>query len=132
MKIVLDSNVIISAFGTRGLCFDVLSLCLFEHEVITSLPLIEEVIKSLEEDFQIPKASVKQHRDILLKGTIVIIPFDVSPKICRDPKNLKILGTAWAGKSDFIVTGDKDLLVLKEFKGVDILTPRDFWIKLRT
>jgi len=37
-----------------------------------------------------------------------------------------VLATALAGKADMIVTGDEDLLVLKEFRGIRILSPRQF------
>ena len=127
MKVLLDSNVIISAFATRGLCFEIFALCLFEHEVITSQFIMEEVIKSLEEDFGMPEDVTKNHRDILLKGTKVVVPLEVSPGACHDPGDLKVLGTAWAGKADVIITGDKHLLKLKDFKSIAILTPREFW-----
>ena len=130
MKILLDSNVIISAFATRGLCFEILTFCLSEHEVIISQFIMEEVIKSLEEDFGMPEDVTKEHRNILLRGTKVVVPLGVSPSACRDPGDLKVLGTAWADKADVIITGDKHLLKLKDFKNIAILTPREFWEKM--
>ena len=46
--------------------------------------------------------------------------------VCRDPDDIKILGLAVASNADYIVTGDKDLLVLKSFQGILILNPRSF------
>ena len=46
--------------------------------------------------------------------------------ICRDPKDNIVLECAAAGKADFIVTGDKDLLALKSFRKIRIITPRKF------
>ena len=131
MKILLDANVIVSAFGTQGLCSEVFAYCLSEHEVIISQFIIEEIIESLEEDFGMPKKKVREHRQFLLSETKVVVPLSVSLDVCRDPKDSKVLGTAWADKVDVIVTGDKHLLELKEFKGVTILTVREFWEKRR-
>ena len=129
MKILLDANVIISAFGTQGMCSEVFAYCLSEHEIVINQFIIEEVAKSLEEDFRMPKKKVREHRQFLLSETKVVVPLNVSLDICRNSKDLKVPGTAWADKVDVIVTGDKHLLELKEFKGVAILTVREFWEK---
>jgi len=127
MKILLDSNVIISALTAQGLCLEVFAYCLSEHEIITSLFIIEEVIKSLEEDFGMPGNIAKEYQEFLSRETGVVVPLNVSSGVCRDPKDLKVLGTAWAGKVDIIVTGDRHLLELKEFKDAAIRTVREFW-----
>ena len=49
-----------------------------------------------------------------------------SIRICRDPKDDKILELAISGNADCIVTGDDDLLVLNPFREVAIVTPADF------
>jgi len=46
---------------------------------------------------------------------------------CRDIDDVKILGLSEIAKPDYIITGDKDLLVLKKFHSVPIITPREFW-----
>lgn len=129
MKILLDANVIVSAFGTRGLYSEVFAYCLSEHEIVISECIVEEIIKSLEEDFKIPTKKAREHKKFLLSETKMVVPLSVPSGVCRDPKDLKILGTAWADKVDVIITGDKHLLELKEFKGIVILTVREFWEK---
>ncbi len=131
MKIVLDANVIVAAFATHGLCSETFSHCLSEHEIITSQFIIDEVARSLEKDFGIPKKKTEGHRQFLASEAKVVTPLNVPSDVCRDPKDLKILGTAWADKADIILTGDKHLLELKEFKGIAILTVRKFWEKLK-
>ena len=127
MKILLDANVIVSAFGTQGLCSEVFAYCLSEHEIVISDFIIEEIIKSLEKDFGVPPKKAKEHKKFLSSELKTVVPLSVSSGICRDPNDLKILGTAWADKVDVVVTGDKHLLELKEFKGAVILTVREFW-----
>jgi predicted nucleic acid-binding protein len=46
--------------------------------------------------------------------------------VCRDPEDDRILGWALAGEADYLVPGDEDLLVMKQFKAIRIITPRDF------
>ena len=46
--------------------------------------------------------------------------------MCRDPDDVKVLSLAVDSKADYIVTGDKDLLVLKKYEGIPILNPRSF------
>jgi len=62
---------------------------------------------------------------------IIFAHFHIVPKTSAfsassDPKDNKILETAFDGKADFIVTGDSHLLVLREFRGIRILTPEEF------
>jgi putative PIN family toxin of toxin-antitoxin system len=57
----------------------------------------------------------------------------VAPVIaCRDPKDDKFLALALTGHADFILTGDQDLLILHPFRGIDILTPRQYLERLQT
>lgn len=52
----------------------------------------------------------------------VPLPLDA----CRDSDDVKILGLAVASGADFVVTGDRDLLVLEKCQGIPILSPRSF------
>jgi putative PIN family toxin of toxin-antitoxin system len=45
---------------------------------------------------------------------------------CRDPKDDKFLELAVNGKADYLITGDKDLLVLHPFRDIEIINPSDF------
>lgn len=56
----------------------------------------------------------------------LVSPVILGQQICRDADDDLILGTALAANADCLVTGDKDLLVLQQFQGIDILRPRDF------
>ena len=61
-----------------------------------------------------------------LRRTAVLIESVAPISACRDPKDDKFLALALTGKADFILTGDQDLLVLHPFRGVDILSPRQY------
>ena len=59
-----------------------------------------------------------------LEAEIIIVFEEID--ICRDPKDNKFLEVAVNGKADFIITGDKDLLVLNPFQGIEIITVNEF------
>lgn len=50
---------------------------------------------------------------------------------CKDISDIKIIGTAVSGNAKFIITGDNDLLVLKRYGKIEIITPREFWNRLK-
>lgn len=64
-------------------------------------------------------------RDILSYSQL-IIPRQVTVKKLRDFKDAKVIACALSAKTDYIITGDKDLLVLKKYQGIRILTPKAF------
>jgi uncharacterized protein len=63
----------------------------------------------------------------VLRSRMTVVPASrLESPVCRDPDDDNILAAAISGKCDCIITGDKDLLVLKQYEGIDIFTPRDF------
>ena len=124
MKIVLDANVIIAAFASRGLCESLMEVCLNEHEILLCDELLEEILRNLRLKIKLPAKIVENIGDLLLEQVSMVNPAPLATDICRDPDDVKILGLAVAATAHYIVTGDKDLLVLREFQGVPILSPR--------
>ena len=126
MKIVLDANVVIAAFAARGLCESIFELCLLEHRILLSQGLIDEILRNLRQKIKLPPKIIDDIQGLLLEHATVTEPVALQSDICRDPDDVKILGLAIAGQADCIVTGDQDLLVLTEFRGIPIVTPRSF------
>jgi putative PIN family toxin of toxin-antitoxin system len=126
MRIVLDANVIIAAFAARGLCESIMEVCLSEHEIFLCDELLEEILRNLHLKIKLSAKIVDNIGDLLLEQSKMIDPVPLSPDTCRDPDDVKILGLAVAASANYIVTGDKDLLVLREFQGIPILNPRAF------
>ena len=62
----------------------------------------------------------------------VVSPLGLASQVCRDPDDDNILAAAMGGNCDCIITGDKDLLVLRAYEGINILSPRDFLTDERT
>jgi len=126
MKIVLDANVIIAAFAARGLCESIMEVCLSEHEIVLSDDLFDEILRNLRLKIKLSANIVDNIGELLHEYANISIPVRLASDVCRDPNDIKILGLAVASDADYIVTGDKDLLVLKSFQGIPILNPRSF------
>ncbi|MEW6558188.1 MAG: putative toxin-antitoxin system toxin component, PIN family [Elusimicrobiota bacterium] len=126
MKIVIDANVIIAAFATHGLCSDIFELCLVQHDIFLCDTLIQEVRNGLLKKIKVPRNIVENIVNFLESKIHRVKPSEVDKHICRDSKDIMVLGTAESINADIILTGDKDLLILKTYKNIKIVTPRQF------
>ena len=131
MRVVLDTNVIIAAFSARGLCAEVFEVCLEGHNIVISEHILSETKENLVDKIHLPRGVVQEIIQYLRDVTEVVEPAVIDKPVCRDKSDDSIIGTALGGGADFIITGDKDLLVLKKYKGIKIVTPREFWKHLR-
>ncbi|PKN19628.1 MAG: putative toxin-antitoxin system toxin component, PIN family [Deltaproteobacteria bacterium HGW-Deltaproteobacteria-6] len=128
MKAVFDTNVLIAAFLTEGLCS---GLLIRARKQTFSLVLCDDIISEfkgiLRKKFKITPADITEISAIVSEAATEII-HDLSPvpNICRDPNDDMIIACAVDAHADYIVTGDEDLLILKKYKGVVIINPRNF------
>jgi putative PIN family toxin of toxin-antitoxin system len=129
MKVVIDSNVIIAAFATRGLCQSIFEAAIESCEVIVSREIINEVKEKLTVKIKLPPAATTEAVEYL-KEFCTVSTFIKSNKVCRDEKDNHILWLAESSKAAYIVTGDEDLKVLKKYKDILIISPREFWFVL--
>jgi len=127
MKVVLDTNVIIASFASRGLCHSVFELCLDRFEIIISSYLIDEVKTNLSKKLKLPPELI---RDVIefLSENATLIGVDKAPlDICKDPEDAKLLALAQKSGAPYLITGNKDLLAIKKYASSKILSPRQFW-----
>lgn len=94
MKVLLDTNVIIAAFASRGLSADVLELCLSGHTVITSEHILSEVREKLTGKIALPATIADNVLAYLREYSILAVPLPVIDVECRDKEDLPILGAA--------------------------------------
>ncbi|MBU0627548.1 MAG: putative toxin-antitoxin system toxin component, PIN family [Nanoarchaeota archaeon] len=127
-KIVIDTNTLISAFGWGGKPFEIVSRVIGgKYELILSLKQMEEFIRVLD----YPKFGFtdeqKERFYLLLFGISTVIKTKTKLEgISRDAKDDTLLEPAKDMKIDYIITGDKDLLVLKEFESAKIVAASQF------
>lgn len=127
MRLELDTNVLISAFISRGLCSQLLEHCAETHELVTSEPIVAEIREKHLKKFRMPPPAVDEAVAALFVGMEVVDPVSLAHPISRDPDDDIVIATAVTGGCDAVITGDADLLVLAIHDSVPFLTPRDFW-----
>jgi predicted nucleic acid-binding protein len=89
--------------------------------------ILDEIEDKLRHKLRIPRAIIAEYTKILESNAQILTPEVIDSTACRDPDDLMVLGVALGGRADVIITGDKDLLTLKSFNGIQIVTPRMFW-----
>jgi putative PIN family toxin of toxin-antitoxin system len=132
MKVFLDTNVVVSAMATRGLCTDVLREVLTSHQLVVSLPLFNELRRVLRQKLHIPGELIDDAIEILQQDALVAAPSTLSNIKIRDKDDLMILSSALNGNTDLLVTGDRELLNFGKIKDMEIVSPRGFWKKMRS
>jgi uncharacterized protein len=132
LRAVVDTNILIRALikprGTVGPML--VHLAAGSYVILYSEPLLDELLAKLA----LPRIRVKYSLDEeVIKGTLALLALRgelVNPtrrvKVCRDPRDDMFIETAVAGNAEYLVTGDDDLLVLKQFETVRIVSPRTF------
>jgi putative PIN family toxin of toxin-antitoxin system len=131
MIVVLDSNVIIASFATEGLCHSLFELCVDQHKIYICNFILHEVADKLYTKLKLPKKLIKEITKYLKVIATIQNPSLLAKQICRDKNDDIILSLAEASNADYLITGDNDLLILKKYKNVPIITPRGFWEILR-
>jgi len=131
LKIVLDTNILISGIHWKGDSNKILRKWFNEElEVISSLPIIEELVRILM-NFKISMSpeDITLWEDLILQRSTIVIPDRTLDVVKEDPDDNKFLEAALKGKADFIISQDKHLLNIKEYEEIKIMHPKDF-IKL--
>ncbi len=125
MRVVCDTNVLVAGIAADGLCRDLAKRRLPQVDLITSPALLEELARTLRRKFDTDPADVPFLKAYRERATVVR-PKALPKQVCRDRDDDKVLATAAAGRADVILTGNDDLLVLREYRGIRILSPRQF------
>lgn len=132
MKTIIDTNVIIAAFASRGLCQAVFELCLDRCEIVLSEEILKEVLINLNGKIKLPLPQCEAIVSYLRENCFVSEIDYLETSSCRDKDDVHVLGLAQRSLAEYIITGDKDLLELVEYKSAKIITPREFWTLLKT
>ncbi len=129
MKLVFDTNVIVAGIVAEGLCRELVETHLPDHDVILSSPLWEELVGTLRAKFDLEVDELPIVH-LYRRHARWVEPSALQAPVCRDPDDDSVFATALSGGAEAIVTGDQDLLVLKRWSGIEILSPRSFLERL--
>lgn len=130
MRTFLDTNVLVAAFATRGLCEDVLRVVLAEHQLLTSELVLEEMRRVLTQKLRMPQTEVMRICRFVRQNADVVEPQTPATLPERDVDDRWILAAAIHGQADILVSGDRDLLEVVD-AAVAIVSPRGFWERVR-
>lgn len=126
IRVILDTNVLISGIYWGGNPGKIISLWLKEQIVLCFSPeTLAEFINKLAGKFQMPPHLLNQWQELFEEQGLLFLPSQTMT-LCHDKKDNMFLELALASEADFLITGDKDLLVLKGFHQTKIIKPRDF------
>lgn len=128
LNVVLDTNILVSALiWTRGI-----RRKLFEKSiegsfhVFTSTSLLRELAEILKREFNEPDEVINNQISFIISYTQRVEDFLIPSVIKNDPDDDIVIGCAIASNANFIVSGDKHLLDLKEYQGIKIVTAKEF------
>lgn len=127
MRVVLDSNVLIAALATRGLCSDILRFTITNYTLLNSEEIWLEIERTLRKKLKLTSVLINEFRDTLSDCAIWDTPAPASLQACRDRSDLHVLGLTHKANCLHLVSGDADLTVLKRYHETRILSPREFW-----
>lgn len=130
MRVLFDTNIFASAFTSAGLCNQAYERALIRADLITAPCLLDELWRVLVKKMKLEADLAGEIIAELERELELIDPAPLPQPVCRDTDDDWVLATGLTGGAEIIVSGDKDLLVLKQFQGIKILSPRQFieWI----
>jgi uncharacterized protein len=123
VRVVLDTNVLVSAFIDDGKPRKLVLELLDKHTVVLSRQMLAELADVISRDkFNVTGSQVNQFISTLVRMSKMVKDNVQYKVVLEDPDDDVVINTAYAGKAEFIVTGDKHLLVLGHFKKTKIVT----------
>ena len=131
MRVYLDTNVLVSAIATRGLCAELLQVVLADHRLVIGETVLAELKRVLRQKIRLTPSTITEMDTFLRRHAAVVgksVPLLLK---IREATDGPVLAEAMAGTADVLVTGDRDLLVVAAKAPLPILAPRAFWELLR-
>jgi len=130
LRVALDTNVLVSAFTTRGLCADLLAVVISEHQLVLGEKVLGELSRVLEKKMKMPVDLVVEAQTFLRQEAAVISQGPDIDHGIRDPDDVEVVAQALDGLAEVFVAGDRDLLDIADQLPIEVLSPRGFWEKL--
>jgi len=123
MRVVLDTNVLISALVGHGKPRRLLIWLFREHELLSSRQMLAELEDVLSRSkFGLTRSQIDEFLTLLVKRFIISEIEEIPEVVAEDPDDDVVLATALAGGAEYIVTGDRHLLGLREYEGIRIVS----------
>lgn len=129
MRVVVDTNVWVSRLLlVNSVAARAVDAALTSSQVVVSEPLIEELADVLEREKFDRYVSLADREEFLRRVLQVATTLPVLTEVadCRDADDNRLLALALDSESDYILTGDQDLLTMNPWRRIEIISPRAF------
>ena len=127
MKIVVDTNVIISGVFFGGAPGDVLNAIVESRvKAYATAEIVEEYLEIIDEMLSRKQGKINRNLLTPLVDSLEVIETESHIEVSRDPEDDKFIECAKDAKAMYIVSGDKDLLVLEKYENIEIITAKEF------
>jgi len=131
MNVVIDTNVVFSAKFFGGVPGKILELAFVgQYKVVTSEEIIAEYLELVGRYKKAKKLSDISTElkvvDTLISNAIVVDIKDTKAPPCADPDDIMFLQAAIASQANYLVSGDKHLLNVKQYPGGLVVKPQEF------
>ena len=126
-SIIFDTNVLISTFVYPGFAAKIYDHCALYFELYTSEWILSEFDGKMEDKFRYSPERRRRIIETIRERHIITSPTNDLPTDCRDPDANNVLQVALFIKTDFIITGDRDLLDLGAIGKTEIINPKTFF-----
>jgi len=131
VRVCLDTNVLVSAFATRGLSSDLVRLVLLEHDLVIPDCVATELDRILVKKLEVSDDALAAYHRVLARAARTSTPIDFDPVGLGDPDDERVLASALAAEVDVLVSGDRHFLNNADLCPVRVLNPRAFWELVR-
>lgn len=125
MTVVFDTNVVVAALLANGLCHEAFRRAARQRALVSSPALVDELESTLRRKFAVT-ASVGTFLETLREQIRLVVPEPLPRPVRRDHDDDPAPAAAVAAAADCIITDDRDLLVLRAYEGIRLLSPRQF------
>ena len=134
-RVVLDVNVIVSAFPSKsGVPLTVVRFGLSgTFEIVMSEHILLGVKRAWDKPYyreRFNEIEARRALNVLRANAFVVEPSRAAMGVANDLEDDLVLGTAIAGQADYLVTGDRGLLRLVEYMGIEIVSPQEFLLTI--
>lgn len=127
MRILVDTNVVVSGLIAKGACFEILEDLVYSHTPIITPYILAECQDVLRHKFHLSSATVKSLISVLDRHFVKGKSSADLLKVCRDSEDDQIVADALFNQAEVILSGDKDLLSMERYEGMRIVAPKDYW-----
>ena len=128
MKVILDTNVFVSGIFFSGPPYQILVAWRDDKIQLTVSPEILEEYHRVGEILaeEHPEINLSPWIELVIRKTSIISAPPLAERICEDPDDDKFLACALASESRIIISGDKHLLMVSGYQGIEVMKPRNF------